>query len=128
MDKTPKTLAEIKSLIRTSLGTPQTNQNAATALAGVTFMAENLKGEVVLATVLGTLSSKGKVQAELACCAEDCEATHTREQSDWHQSLRCRDHAEQKKAKLTDEEKAARAVERAKAVIAKYATPEQAAA
>lgn len=117
--KTPMTLAQIRAAIKANLGTPQNNANAAKALAGTTFIAENAKGEFVIGTVLAELSPKGKVQAELACCVEDCNEKHTREQSDWHQSVRCRIHAESKKAKLTDEEKKVRSLERAKAMVAK---------
>ncbi len=134
--KTEKTmsLAEVKSALKANLGTPQSNQNAATALAGQRFLAENAKGECVLGTVLGTLSIKGKVQAELACShiekvdGEEVECTemHVREQSDWHQSLKCRTHALASKAKLTEGEKQARQLARAQATIAKLtvqATP-----
>lgn len=38
--------------------------------------------------VLAELSPKGKLQAEMTCLK--CDATHTRESSDWHQSLFCR--------------------------------------
>ncbi len=118
-------LTEVKAAIKANLGSPQLNQNAATALAGTRFYAENLKKEFVLATILPNLSSKGKVQAELACSHTDeesgdaCTNTHIREQSDWHQSLRCRDHAEAKKAKMTQAEKDAAALARAKAMVAK---------
>ena len=120
-------LAEVKSAIKANLGTPQSNQNAATALAGQRFLAENAKGECVLGVVLGQLSAKGKVQATLACShvekvdGEDveCTETHVREQSDWHQSLKCRTHALASKAKLTDAEKQARLLQRAQATVAK---------
>ncbi len=118
--KKPMSLTDVKAAIKAALGTPQNNQNAATALAGQTFLAENAKGEVVLGTILGELSIKGKVQAELSCSVEDCEEMHIREQSDWHQSLRCRTHAQATKAKLTDEEKMARKLARAKADVEKY--------
>ena len=115
----PISLSAAKALVKANLGTPQNNQNAATALAGTRFLAENAKGECVLGTILGTLSAKGKVQAELACSTEDCGELHVREQSDWHQSLRCRTHAESSKARLTQEEKDARALARAQAMVAK---------
>lgn len=38
--------------------------------------------------VLAELSPKGKLQAEMTCLK--CDATHTRESSDWHQSMFCR--------------------------------------
>jgi hypothetical protein len=80
--KKPLSLTEVKAAIKANLGTPQNNANAAKALAGTTFYAENLKGEFVLGTILPELSSKGKVQAVLACCHEEdgvpCTNTHTR--------------------------------------------------
>ena len=114
-------LAAIKSAVRTNLGTPQNNANAAAALKGQVFLAEDAKGRTVLAVVEGALSPKGKVQATLACLVEGCTETHVREQSDWHQSLNCRTHAASTKTKLTQTEKDARAVERARALIAKLA-------
>lgn len=114
-------LPAAKAAIRANLGTPQNNANAAAALKGKVFAAEDAKGRKVLGTILGHLSPKGKVQAELACLTEGCTETHTREQSDWHQSLMCRTHAASTKTKLTQAEKDARAVERAKAIIAKLA-------
>jgi hypothetical protein len=122
--KKPLSLTEVKAAIKANLGTPQNNANAAKALAGTTFYAENLKGEFVLGTILPELSSKGKVQAVLACCHEEdgvpCTNTHTREQSDWHQSMRCAVHAQAKKAKLTEAEKEANKVAKAKAIIAQF--------
>lgn len=115
----PIALAEMKSQIRANLGSPQNNANAAKTLEGTVFYAENLKGEFVLATLLGSLSLKGKLQAELACSVEDCEEMHVREQSDWHQSLKCATHAATSKARLTDEEKQARALARAQATVAR---------
>ncbi len=115
-------LAAAKSLVRASYGTPQTNQNAATTCAGTVFLAGNGKVEV-LATILPSLSQKGKVQAELACAVEGCTKTHIREQSDWHQSVNCRDHALSTKAKLTTEEKAARELARALATVARLTAP-----
>lgn len=120
-DKT-LTLAEAKSLVRSSYGTPQSNQNAATTCAGTVFLAGNGKVEV-LATILPTLSGKGKVQAELACSKEGCAKTHIREQSDWHQSVNCRDHALSTKTKLTDEGKLANKVAAAQAFLAKHTAP-----
>lgn len=114
----PLSLTAVKAAVKAALGTPQNNQNAATALAGTKFLAENAKGECVLATILPTLSAKGKVQAELACSTEDCGELHVREQSDWHQSLRCRTHAATSKAKLTPEQKLANKVAAAKAFLA----------
>jgi len=111
-------LAEIKAAIKANLGSPQLNQNAATALAGQRFLAEGPKEAFVTAVILPELSPKGKVQARLACSVEGCTEEHVREQSDWHQSMRCRTHASVAKAKLTDAEKAERALARAKAQVA----------
>ncbi len=122
MSDSPVTLTVIKANLRANLGTPQSNANSALAVAGQTFLAETAKGEQVLAVVLPNLSPKGKVQAELACCVEGCCETHVREQSDWHQSLRCRTHAGAK-VKLTEAEKVARKLARAMAVVAQYSTP-----
>ncbi len=109
------TLTEIKALIRANLGSPQANQNASSALAGTEF---ETKGGVT-GVILAELSPKGKVQARLTCIEAGCTETHVREQSDWHQSFRCRTHAASSKAKLTDEEKLARKVAAAKAFLAK---------
>lgn len=119
MSKDTMSLTEVKAAIKANLGTPQSNENAAKALEGQQFLAENAKGEVVLGVILGTLSPKGKLRAELACSTEDCTETHIREQSDWHQSLKCLTHATAAKAKLTPEEKAARSLARAQATVAK---------
>lgn len=110
-------MTEMKTLIADSLGTPANNQNAATALAGTEFLAEAKGGKFVTAKLLGVLSPKGKLQAELSCSEEGCTETHVREQSDWHQSMLCRTHAAAKKVKLSDAEKAARKVARARAIV-----------
>lgn len=110
-------MTEMKKLIKESLGTPANNQNAAAALAGTSFLCESKDGKFVTGKLLPVLSAKGKLQAELSCSEEGCTETHVREQSDWHQSMVCRTHAAAKKVKLTDEQKAARKVAKAQAVI-----------
>lgn len=67
------------------------------AAAGQQF--ETPKG--VIGTVLGELSARGKIQAELTCSEvlEDgstCQEVHIREISDWHQSDKCRTHRKSK--------------------------------
>jgi hypothetical protein len=119
----PISLATVKANLRANLGTPQNNQNSAIACAGAEFFAESAKGEQVLGTVLAELSPKGKVQAELGCLVEGCCEKHVREQSDWHQSLKCRTHAGTTKGKLTQAEKDARALARAQAIVAKLSAP-----
>ena len=110
-------MLEMKKLIAESLGTPANNQNAATALAGTEFLAEGKGGRFVTARLLPTLSPKGKLQAELGCSEDGCTETHVREQSDWHQSMLCRTHAAAKKVKLTDDQKAARKLAKAQAIV-----------
>jgi hypothetical protein len=119
-----KTMQEMKNLIKESLGTPKSNQNAATVLAGTEFVCENKKGEFVTAILLPTLSAHGKVQALLNCAVDGCNETHTREMSDFHQAHLCRTHSAAKKVKLTPEQKLARKVEKAKKVLAEAGQPE----
>lgn len=114
------TMQQMKRMIYENLGSPANNQNAASALAGTRFKAESKDGRFVVGTLLPTLSSKGKIQAELACSEPGCGESHVREQSDWHQSMLCRIHAANKRVRLTDDEKALRKVARAKAVIAQH--------
>ena len=115
---TVMSLAEIKAAVKANLGTPPANANAAKTLEGQKFWAENAKGTRVLAVMLGTVSKHDKCMAEMKCSVEGCNETHVREMSDWHQSMRCATHAVVAKAKLTDEEKLARKVAKAKALIA----------
>jgi hypothetical protein len=115
---TTKTMQEMKNLIKENLGTPKSNQNAATALAGTEFVCENKKGEFVTATLLPDISAHGKLQAKLSCAVDDCTETHIREMSDWHQALLCKQHSEAKKVKMTPEQKLARKVEKAKKLLA----------
>ncbi len=110
-------LAEVKSAIRSNMGSPMSNQNAATALAGTRFRAENARGEKVIGTILEKLSPKGKLQAEMGCLMKDCNETHVREQSDWHQSLKCRTHSSLGRMTLTEQEKAERRLDRAKSQV-----------
>lgn len=109
-------LAVIKGLVVSNLGSPQNNQNAATALAGTEFEAGQL-GKEVIGVVLPALSPRGKVQAELTCIEPGCTEKHTREMSDWHQCSRCRTHGNTAGKKLTAEEKALRALARAEAML-----------
>lgn len=113
----PISMLEMKTLIAESLGTPANNQNAATALGGTEFLAEAKGGRFVTAKLLPNLSPKGKLQAELSCSEDGCTETHVREQSDWHQSMLCRTHAAAKKVKLSDEQKAARKLAKAQAIV-----------
>lgn len=62
-------------------------------VSGVTFV--NAKGAT--GTVLPGKSLHLKLQAEMTCTTDGCTETHVREQSDWHQSHKCRTHAEGKK-------------------------------
>ncbi len=119
-----KTMKEMKDLIKENLGTPKSNQNAATVLAGTEFLCENKKGEFVTATLLPTLSAHGKIRATLSCAVDGCTETHEREMSDFHQALLCRTHSAAKKVKLTPEQKLARKVEKAKKVLAAAGQPE----
>ncbi len=107
-------LMEMKAEIRKSMGSPVSNANAAKALAGTRFWAENSRGERVIGTILESLSPKGKVQAELGCVVKDCKEVHIREQSDWHQSVRCRVHSSLARVTLTDQERTERKLERLK--------------
>jgi len=68
-------------------------------------------------TVLALESNREKVQAELTCANPECDATHIREVSDWHQSGFCKAHATAK-GKLSPEEKAARLQAKAQAILA----------
>ena len=111
-------MKEMKDAIKANLGTPPNNANAAKALAGTEFLAEGPNGKFVSAKLLGELSAKGKLQAELSCSEEGCTETHDREQSDWHQSMLCRTHAAAKKVKMTPEQKEERKLARARALIA----------
>lgn len=86
-----KTMTEMKALIAHNLVTLKSNQGVATLLAGTEFTCENGRGEKVAARLLPQLSSHGKIQAELACSRPGCTKTHTRERSDWHQALLCRE-------------------------------------
>ena len=122
-------LADARLMKKANMGTPANIQNAATAMAGLKVVCENTKGEFVVGVILPTLSKGGgpgaKIQAELACSVEGCTRTHIREQSDWHQALMCREHAEEKATskKLTDEEKLARKVAKARELLAKIEAP-----
>lgn len=117
MSEKIKSLNEMKAALRANMGTPQTNANAAKALAGARFWAENGKGEKVIGVILEELSPKGKVQARLGCIAKDCNETHIREQSDWHQSVRCRVHSSLSRVALTEQQVTERRLEKAKARV-----------